>query len=137
MPHPPIRLAFAALVALGGCRACRDEVGEAGVEVTLGSHPVIETVLPDPSRIDAGESTGLYVDAWDPDGDPLAYAWTAGCDGSFDDPELPDPVFTLDSRPADDLCVLTVRVTDDRGGEATGAVQITTGPPLTPSTGGP
>ncbi|MCB9674863.1 MAG: hypothetical protein H6737_07085 [Alphaproteobacteria bacterium] len=120
---------IAALVALG-CKG-RVDTGPAEITVSLGSNPVIEALVPDPTRIDVGETTTLHADVWDPDDDPLAFDWVAGCDGTFDDPTSGEPAFTLATVPSDGLCVLSLWVTDPNGGEAEGAVQITTGPPVT------
>ena len=56
--------------------------------------------------------------AYDPDGDPLTYCWTAECGrGTFDDPTLLHPCYTA---PPTDRCegediVLTLTVTDSQG----------------------
>ena len=80
-----------------------------------------------PTRIDVGESTSLELTAVDPESDPLAYEWSADCDGTFDDHTLADPLFTL-STLTDDFCTLTVVISDGNGGANQASITVQTGP---------
>jgi Ca2+-binding RTX toxin-like protein len=110
-----------------GSNAIIDDVGDAVVSVASNAWPEISNIVPEPTRIDTGASTKLNIIVTDPDADPLIFAWTADCVGSFDDPAAAEPTFTLVAL--DDIgCTLTVEVTDGRGGSTAGEVTIETGP---------
>jgi hypothetical protein len=68
--------------------------------------------------VSPGEAVQLTVTATDPDGDPLAYAWTSTCDpalpGTFDDSARSNPTWT--APPMEATCKLEVTVSDDQGG---------------------
>jgi|GEM_PF-2544899 len=108
-----------------------DDSASAYVSVSINSVPTITSIVPSPTQIDIDDYTYLDLTASDPDGDALAFDWdvTWPCEGYFDDPTLEDPTFTL-SAVADewDDCVLTVDVSDSRGGHNTASISIATGP---------
>ena len=124
----------ASVLALGCGDDGPGDHGSAQVTTDINSDPVVTSVVPSRARLDAGESLTFEVDAWDPDGDPLAFAWKADCDGVFDDPTAMEPSFTLHVPGDDGTCTLSVEVDDGRGGENQGAVRIDTG---AAPTGGP
>jgi|GEM_PF-3144221 len=126
--RPTLAAALACLVVLVACDTETDHAGSAELELVFNHAPVVEGVVPSPTRIDAGEATALTVTVSDPDGDPLAFAWTASCDGTFDDAEALTPTFTLVTADGA-ACTLTVEVRDGRGGVTEASVTITTGSP--------
>jgi hypothetical protein len=69
-----------------------------------------------------GTPARLEVVATDADQDPLTYAWTTTCDGTFDDVGSAHPAFTLKTFPNGYYCAFEVVVRDGHGGEATGTV---------------
>lgn len=99
--------------------------GNGNVAVVLGTNdfPVITNMLADPTRIDKGQSTTLFVDAHDPDGDAITYSWTADRPGTFDNSTSAEPVFTIDPGVDYGPCVLTVTVSDGTL-SVTGMIQI-------------
>jgi hypothetical protein len=109
--------------------------GGAQVGVTLNTWPQIGSIVPDPSRVDVGESTHLLLAASDADADALSFTWTAGCEGSFTDAHAPQPSFTLTALAAGGGCTLTVAVSDGRGGSTQGSITVETGPPIVPVVG--
>ncbi|MCP4605865.1 MAG: hypothetical protein GY847_36015 [Proteobacteria bacterium] len=101
--------------------------GSALVEIDINTWPVVAGLVPSPTSIDVGETTLLELTASDPDGDTLAYAWSADCTGTFSSTAVEDPSFTLDVDNSDADCTLTVIITDGRGGSNTASVVIQTG----------
>jgi hypothetical protein len=99
------------------------------VTITFNHAPQVTNVLSYVGRLDAGEHTQLRVIVHDPDGDKLTYTWKTECKGSFDCPESPTPVFTLDVLPTAGSCSLVVTVTDDHGGENQGILTLAAAPP--------
>jgi hypothetical protein len=81
------------------------------------------------TAITATMSVSTAVRATAPDGDPLTYAWTADCAGTFSATGVREPDFTLGAVD-DALCMLTVEVSDGRGGQTTGSITIATGAPI-------
>jgi hypothetical protein len=102
-----------------------NKYGNGNVAVQLGTNdfPIINSMIADPTRIDKGESTQLFVDAHDPDGDILTYSWTTSVPGTFDDSTSPNPIFTVDMSADYGPCVLTVLVSDGTL-SSTGMIQI-------------
>ncbi len=86
--------------------------------VELGSQPAAE--------VPYGSSVQLHSQGWDDDGDALSYAWTASCDGDFDDASAASPRFTPASPPvgACGACQLRVVVSDGWGGAREGVVDL-------------
>ncbi|MEJ2218855.1 MAG: hypothetical protein P8099_19900, partial [Gemmatimonadota bacterium] len=103
--------------------------GGADVDIELNTSPEVTGLVASRSGIDAGDSVQLDLTAADPDGDPLAFAWSADCEGSFADETVEDPTFTLTTVPSGgEDCAFTVIVTDGRGGSNTGTLALATGP---------
>jgi hypothetical protein len=101
--------------------------GNAEVLIDVNTWPVVSGLVPDPTRIDVGETTNLNLTASDPDGDTLFYSWAATCVGTFSDTAIEDPSFTLTVDNNDEDCVLTATITDGRGGSNTASIGIQTG----------
>lgn len=109
--------------------------GSASVEIDINTWPEVQNLVPSPTRIDVGETTQLVLTATDPDGDPLTYAWSASCSGTFSDASIANPSFTLDADNAGVTCTLSAAVDDGRGGTNAASVAVATGPPLSASPG--
>ena len=101
------------------------QYGNGNASVVLGTNdfPVINSIIADPTRIDKGGSTQLFVDATDPDGDSLTFSWTSDLDGTFDNPASGNPVFTVGAGVDYGPCVLTVAISDGTL-TSTGSIQI-------------
>jgi alpha-tubulin suppressor-like RCC1 family protein len=103
--------------------------GAAKVEVSLNTWPVVTGLVASPAQVAASGTTSLTLTVVDPDGDPLAFAWSDGCAGSFGDASAQNPSWTAPaSAPPSGACTLTVAVDDGRGGATTAALTIQVGP---------
>ena len=75
----------------------------------------------DPCTVFVGERSQLTATANDPDGDPLAYQWTAPT-GKLDQPTTPKPTWTAPMQVGS--VPVTVTVNDGKGGTASDTVTI-------------
>ena len=106
--------------------------GSAGVTLTLNTWPVVSLVSASPTLINVGQSAALTATASDADGNPLTYAWTSACAGTFGSTTTPTTSFTLGAPlPPSGTCTLTVAVSDGMGGSDTGSVTVATGAGVT------
>ncbi|MBN8471538.1 hypothetical protein JYJ95_33950 [Corallococcus exiguus] len=73
-----------------------------------------------------GQSTALSGNAVDTNFDPMTFAWTASCPGTFSTPTSMTTQFTPSSVPtaACNNCDITYTVRDNKGGEAVGHLFI-------------
>ena len=105
--------------------------GRAAVEVDFNTWPEVDEVNADPTRLNVNETTNMTVDASDNDGDTLSYAWAdngGDCAGAFNDVNAQNPTWTAPGTlPGAEVCILTVTVTDGRGGTNTGELTINMG----------
>jgi hypothetical protein len=111
-------------------------VGSAHVSTSFNTWPSISTMTGYPSPLVPGSATKLFVSASDADGDFLTYAWSTSCPGGFDNPNSPQPSFTLSEPASDSSCSLRVLISDGRGGQQSGSLTLhvrgTTPPPNQP-----
>ena len=114
-----ITLTFTVNVSLSNAR------GAAAVTIDFNSAPVVESLVASRNPIAVGVPVGLTLRASDPDGDTLGYAWTSNCPGTFSPANSATPSFTLTSGAG--KCTLTARVTDGRGGESSGSLDLWAG----------
>ena len=110
--------------------------GSAEIHVPLNTSPVVTNTSATPDYLTKGGQTLLQVTATDADGDAIRYQWTSSCPGAFTDPQSATPGFTLASGATATSCTLSVAVSDNRGGSATGGLTMAvgqTGPVLAPT----
>nr|WP_240672382.1 kelch repeat-containing protein [Corallococcus coralloides] len=108
--------------------------GEAELSISFNSAPEVSSLDAVPTQLVVGQPTSVSVTASDPEGDPLSYAWSASCAGTWADASTPSARFTPSLAPAEacNNCRLSVAVSDGRGGHNTGTVAlcVTSTPPV-------
>ena len=109
--------------------ATNNGTGAADVTVTLNTWPVVNTITGTPNYVVKSVQTQLTALATDADNDPITYAWTSSCAGTFTNAQVPTPGFTLSSSATDTACTFTVNVADNRGGTGTGTLTLPVGQP--------
>ncbi|WP_426749629.1 right-handed parallel beta-helix repeat-containing protein [Myxococcus sp. Y35] len=108
-------------------RVARDHGFGVEAESRLNRWPMLVEFGSQPaSEVPYGDSVQLHAQGWDDDGDALTYAWTASCEGTFDDASAASPRFTPSSPPAGacGACQLRVTVQDSWGGVREDAVDL-------------
>ncbi|MHA7633771.1 kelch repeat-containing protein [Corallococcus sp. M7] len=109
--------------------------GEAELSISFNASPSVALVGASPTQLVVGQPTSVSVEASDPDGDSLSYAWSASCAGTWTGATSSVARFTPSLLPAAacNNCRLTVSVSDGRGGHNTGTVAlcVRTAPPVT------
>lgn len=104
--------------------------GQADVEVTFNTWPVVTDLTAIPGNVVPGSPTALTVAASDADGDTLSYAWTSTCtSGDFSSSTTGTTSFTLPVGATEASCAFTVTVSDGRGGSTTGQTVLSVGVP--------
>lgn len=103
--------------------------GQAAVTVSLNTWPVISGLTAAPNGWLDSTPLTLAVTASDADNDPLGYAWTSTCAGSFSAGATASPTFTLTPGQSG-ACTLNVAVSDGRGGSTTGELTLPIGQPV-------
>jgi hypothetical protein len=104
-----------ALIAGFICGGCGDESNG-----PVNRPPVITGLEASPEVIEPLESSAVTCSADDPDGDALGYAWNASC-GSLSGN---GPSVTWNASATFDTCLVTVIVSDGRGGADTAEVSV-------------
>ena len=90
------------------------------IDVMVNHPPTIESLAAQLQVVEQGESTFIKCVASDPDGDELTYQWTA-TDGKISG-QGSAVAWTAPDTP--DTYAITIKVTDDRGGEASEELTI-------------
>jgi hypothetical protein len=106
--------------------------GGADLDVSLNRRPALAGLTASPSRVDVGQTATLAALVSDPDGDVLAYQWSAtGCSGRLEDTTSASARFTPDALPSGDACGscrLSFLATDAHGAQARGSLGLCLGP---------
>jgi hypothetical protein len=104
--------------------------GQADVNVTFNTWPVVTDFVATPSYIVLGAPTSLTVKASDADGDALAYVWTSSCASAVFSASSAAASVTLPVGATNTSCDLTVTVSDGKGGSTTGQTTLPVGVPV-------
>jgi hypothetical protein len=112
--------------------------GEVQPSISFNSWPVVSHVTATSALLAVGQPASVSALVSDPDGDVLSYAWSATCEGSWDNASSIMAQFTPTAQPSGvcNNCSLTVTVSDGQGGQTTGTVALCIGgvsPTIPPS----
>jgi N-acetylneuraminic acid mutarotase len=112
--------------------------GEIRPSITFNRWPAVSAVTATPSPLAVGQTTTVSASASDADADTLSYAWSATCEGSWNNASSRTAQFTPTAQPSGvcNNCTLTVSISDGQGGQTTGTVALCVGgisPSIDPS----
>lgn len=118
----PALFLFASLLTVGvafiGCEGDQGPAGPSGLNPDMP--PVITAVVAAPDSVGTGESTTLFVSAYDPNGDAMTYLWSAN-DGTLSNPTSAVTNYT----PPTGIGIYTITVTvTDNDGSTSGTVNV-------------
>lgn len=104
-----------------------EATGSVVVGTLPNQKPVISSVSADSSSLSRGGKTDVTVSADDPNGDTLSYGWSVD-NGDWSYTENGDTMTLTAPDKPDSAAKVTVTVSDDVGGEATGSTVVRTVP---------
>jgi hypothetical protein len=101
-------------------------LGHARFTLSFNTSPQVDSLNASLTRLAVGQTTSVTASASDPDGDSLSYSWGASCAGAWTRTSSNSARFTPSALPAGacNNCRLTVFVSDGRGGQTTGTVNL-------------
>ena len=94
---------------------------------SANSNPVISNLEAEKELVAPSGSCKIECIASDPDGDSLTYTWSAS-KGDFSGVDEGKPVATWIAPDTPDICTITVKVTDARGGESISSLSLEVAP---------
>jgi hypothetical protein len=104
--------------------------GKATVEIVVNAPPRVDAMTSSTGNVASNSPLTLRVTASDPDHDPLAFAWTSTCPGTFDRADLDQVTFITGTLATGADCTFQVSVNDGRGGTATGRLVLSAALPV-------
>ena len=104
--------------------------GNAQVEIVVNAPPRVDAMTSSTGNVASNSPLTLRVTASDPDHDPLAFAWTSTCPGTFDRADRAQVTFITGTLAAGADCTFQISVNDGRGGTATGALVLSAAVPV-------
>ncbi|HYI02763.1 PKD domain-containing protein [Hyalangium sp.] len=108
--------------------------GSAAVTVGFNTWPTVTGMTAVPSVLTPNVASQLAAVIFDADGDSLNVSWGSDCPGIFDASNSATPSFTVfGPPPMGNRCVLSVSVSDGRGGQGSGTLSLLVGPAPRPN----
>jgi len=104
--------------------------GNAQVEIVVNAPPRVDAMTSSTGNVASDSPLTLQVTASDPDHDPLSFAWTSTCPGTFDRADLDRVTFITGTLAAGADCTFQVLVSDGRGGTAKGELILSSAVPV-------
>ena len=104
--------------------------GKATVEIVVNAPPRVDAMTSSTGNVASNSPLTLHVTASDPDHDPLAFAWTSACPGTFDHVDRAQVTFITGTLAAGADCPFQVSVNDGRGGTTTGTLVLSAAVPV-------
>jgi hypothetical protein len=104
--------------------------GTAEVKIMVNSPPRVDGMTSSTGNVASNAPVSLQVTASDPDHDPLSFAWTSTCPGTFDRKDRDQVTFITGTLATGADCVFQVVVSDSHGGTATGTLVLSAAVPV-------
>ena len=110
--------------------AAAPDEGNAKVEMVINAPPQVDGMSSSTGDVASNSPVMLRVTASDPDSDPLSFAWTSTCPGSFDRTDRDQVTFITGTLDRDANCAFHVDVSDGHGGNAKGTLVLSAVVPI-------
>jgi hypothetical protein len=104
--------------------------GTAEVGIIVNAPPRVDAMTSSTGNVASDSPLTLQVTASDPDHDPLRFAWTSTCPGSFDRADLDQVTFITGTLATGTDCTFQVLVSDGHGGTAQGRLVLSSAVPV-------
>jgi hypothetical protein len=104
--------------------------GTAEVGIIVNAPPRVDGMTSSPGHVASDAPVSLQVTASDPDHDPLVFAWTSTCPGTFDRTDRDQVTFITGTLAAGSDCAFQVVVSDSHGGTAKGTLVLSAAVPV-------
>jgi hypothetical protein len=104
--------------------------GTAEVGIIVNAPPRVDGMTSSPGHVASEAPVNLQVTASDPDHDPLVFAWTSTCPGTFDRTDRDQVTFITGTLATGADCSFQVIVSDGHGGTAKGTLVLSSAVPV-------
>ena len=104
--------------------------GSAQVEIVVNAPPRVDAITSSTGNVASNSPLTLQVAASDPDHDPLRFAWTSTCPGTFNRSDRAQVTFITGTLATGADCAFQVLLSDGRGGTATGTLVLSAAVPV-------
>jgi hypothetical protein len=104
--------------------------GKAAVEIVVNAPPRVDAMTSSTGNVASNSPLTLQVTASDPDHDPLGFAWTSTCPGTFNRADRAQVTFITGTLATGADCTFQVSVSDGRGGTTTGTLVLSATRPV-------
>jgi hypothetical protein len=98
--------------------------------MVINAPPQVDAMVSSTGHVASNSPVTMQVTASDPDHDPLGFAWTSTCPGTFDRTDRDQVTFVTGTLATDADCAFQVVVSDGRGGTGTGTLVLSAAVPV-------